>query len=778
MNHLMKTRGGRLFLLAILSAFTLTANAKKIYITKGSDNGRYINHSTFSYQPGDTLVLKASGNPYSYFSLQGIQGTLLKPIVIINEGGQVQLSSGFGFKDCAFIKLTGSGSGDRYGFKIESPNVSGVGIDISNKSKNVDVSRVEITRKEYGFWIKNESSCDATVNNWVLDNISVSECYIHHTGSQAFYMGSTSPSGTRSIICNGATVYPKPSRLGNIRIFNNIIDFTGRSGIQLSAASGGNNEIYGNTISNSGMQFDAQQGNGILLGGYTRAYIHDNNISNTFASGIFSLGSGLLKIENNRIDKSGTLSGRSANGMAGIMIDTRTTTPPENTEFHIRNNFLGSHTDKHVRVYKTVSTYSTGNLICNNTSTSGVLTIAVQSGINYTTSCGSTPVPANQAPVARAGTDIEITLPVAAATLNGSTSSDADGSITEYSWSKVSGPAVFAIANVNLASISVTGLIEGSYVFRLTVKDNGGSSSSDDITLLVKAPGSVIPSTDRILIDLGSVAMSSPDNSGNSWNQVNDARPGVRISNAKTTSNASSNISLEIINRINGNWDGAGTGIGSGNNIGTVGDYSSNATTDFAIAHKSTASGKWKLSGLVASKTYKIKFWGTRSATGPRIIQIKKSNESAWLEYDAANNKDANRAAVFTNITGVTEATFDIRVKSGSTFGHIGLIDIESSGLVETTVGISSLGQSTAGKVELYPNPAAERTMLKINNEHKGEMKITIVSENGQLKKEFIFNKTQNALQVYLPLHDLPSGSYFTRVQIAEWSDTQTLIRL
>ncbi len=778
MNHLMKMLPARLLLLALISVISLSANAKKIYITKGSDNGKYISNSNFSYQPGDTLVLRASGNPYSYFSLQGIQGTALKPIVIINEGGQVQLSSGFGFKDCAFIKLTGSGSADRYGFKIESSNSSGVGIDISNKSKNVDVSKIEITRKAYGFWIKNEASCDATVNNWVLDQISVSDCYIHHTGSQAFYMGSTSPSGTRSIVCNGATVYPKPSRLGNIRIFNNIIDYTGRSAIQLSAASEGSNEIYNNTISNSGTQFDIQQGNGILLGGYTRAFIHDNTITSTYASGIFSLGSGLMRIENNRIDKSGTLSGRTAAGMASIMIDTRTTTPSENTEFHIKNNFLGSHTDKHVRVYKTVSTYTTGNLICNNTATSGVLGIAVQAGISYSTSCGYTPAPTNQSPVANAGADVELTLPALSTTLNGSASSDADGSITEYSWSKISGPSAFAITSSTLASTSVTGLVEGAYVFRLTVKDNGGASSSDDVTVIVKAAGTVISTTQRVLIDLGTVAMASPDANGNYWNQASDARPGVRVSNARTTENISSGISFEVISKINGNWETAGTGLGTGNKIGTVGEYGNNATTDFAIAHNSTSSGKWKLSGLDASKIYKIRFWGTRSASGPRIIQIKRSTENNWLEYDAANNKSAAQSALFTSISGVSEIIFDIRVKSGSTFGHISLIDIEATGTTVSLAGISSTSETVEKTLAFYPNPAEERTMLKINNHYKGEMKITLRSSDGQIRKEFLFQKKKEAIQVYLPLNDLSAGSYMASIEINGWSETQTLIRL
>ena len=55
-------------------------------------------------------------------------------------------------------------------------------------------------------------------------------------------------------------------RLGNIKIYNNIIDSTNRSGIQLSCGSGMMNEIFNNTVTNCGFEFSDIQGNGISLG--------------------------------------------------------------------------------------------------------------------------------------------------------------------------------------------------------------------------------------------------------------------------------------------------------------------------------------------------------------------------------------------------------------------------------------------------------------------------------------------------------------------------------
>ncbi|MBS1563972.1 MAG: T9SS type A sorting domain-containing protein, partial [Bacteroidetes bacterium] len=96
------------------------------------------------------------------------------------------------------------------------------------------------------------------------------------------------------------------------------------------------------------------------------------------------------------------------------------------------------------------------------------------------------PAPANQAPVAKAGADQTITLPTASVTLDGSGSADADGKITTYSWSLISGPAA-TIANATSASTAVSGLIAGSYSFRLLVTDNAGATGADTVVITVNA---------------------------------------------------------------------------------------------------------------------------------------------------------------------------------------------------------------------------------------------------------------------------------------------------
>lgn len=78
----------------------------------------------------------------------------------------------------------------------------------------------------------------------------------------------------------------------------------------------------------------------------------------------------------------------------------------------------------------------------------------------------------NQGPIANAGADITITLPVNYTTLNGAASKDPDGTIAFYKWTKVSGPTQFIMGNANAATTSLSNLVAGTYVFRLEVKDS------------------------------------------------------------------------------------------------------------------------------------------------------------------------------------------------------------------------------------------------------------------------------------------------------------------
>jgi dienelactone hydrolase len=92
---------------------------------------------------------------------------------------------------------------------------------------------------------------------------------------------------------------------------------------------------------------------------------------------------------------------------------------------------------------------------------------------------------ANITPVANAGSDKTITLPVNSLSITG-TATDADGTIASYVWSKVSGSTA-TLSGASTATLTASALTEGSYTFRLTVTDNNGATKSDDMKVTVLA---------------------------------------------------------------------------------------------------------------------------------------------------------------------------------------------------------------------------------------------------------------------------------------------------
>ena len=122
----------------------------------------------------------------------------------------------------------------------------------------------------------------------------------------------------------------------------------------------------------------------------------------------------------------------------------------------------------------------------------------------------------NKIPIANAGTDI-----VTASdncVLNGTASTDVDGTIVAYKWVQLSGASA-VITNSIASSTSVTGLTPGSYIFQLQVTDNKGAINTDTITVTVTdvVPPTPVTSGQTILLDFNGHTVS-----GTRWNTSGD----------------------------------------------------------------------------------------------------------------------------------------------------------------------------------------------------------------------------------------------------------------
>lgn len=127
----------------------------------------------------------------------------------------------------------------------------------------------------------------------------------------------------------------------------------------------------------------------------------------------------------------------------------------------------------------------------------------------------------NKLPVAEAGNPVTITLPTSTVSLQG-TATDADGTVTGYFWSQVSGPAATTIVNPGSPSTSVTGFKEGKYVFQLMVTDNAGASSVDTTSVTVNpSPIQTITLQTGTSADFSNVAIQGTANVSVSGGDLN-----------------------------------------------------------------------------------------------------------------------------------------------------------------------------------------------------------------------------------------------------------------
>jgi predicted peptidase len=107
-------------------------------------------------------------------------------------------------------------------------------------------------------------------------------------------------------------------------------------------------------------------------------------------------------------------------------------------------------------------------------------------GTTTTTSSTTIPLSGNLLPVANAGADRSIPLswnyfP----TLNATLSTDPDGWIAAFRWTKVSGPATYTIISPNTGQTKLSNLVAGTYVFRVTATDNKGATDTDEVTVMM-----------------------------------------------------------------------------------------------------------------------------------------------------------------------------------------------------------------------------------------------------------------------------------------------------
>lgn len=289
----------------------------------------------------------------------------------------------------------------------------------------------------------------------------------------------------------------------------------------------------------------------------------------------------------------------------------------------------------------------------------------------------------------------------------------------------------------------------------------------------------------RILIDLGAAATTTTDTNNVTWNNITSGVAGTWLATAKDTAGTTVNLSISSDKKPSGTYTTGDISVNTNGYINPVGNYPASAIRDNVYFH--TSSGITSLTfNIPAGKKATITFWGNREGTGPRILQLRKAGDTAWKEYDAAYNHTYTNNAQFTNCYGTQ--VIEARVKTGSTFGHISVIDIRLSDSATSlnqapTTVITALAQeeNTAAfnnSISLRNNPAKGNAVLTMNTAEKGKMTVQLFNNRGQLSRTYNVEKPAGYFQQPINLAGIPAGLYYLQIRIGHTNTTKKLVVL
>jgi len=266
-------------------------------------------------KPGDVVCVEAGDRPF--LTLEGIVGTEADPVVIKNCGGQVKIANsdrGYGLliNASSFFHVTGTGDPNvKYGFDVSAsrtgPDYAGSGVPVGDLSTDYELDHIEVHDTGFaGFILKTESRCDGSANlgNFVQKNTRVHDTYVHDTGGEGFYVGSTGYGG-RDFQCNGQTVKLYPHEHWGVHLHDNLIENTGWDGLQVGVTPK-DCEVYRNVIVGVGRTAtDKVQTRGIQIGGASACKIYDNFLADGPTIGIFVIGGAETLVQNNVVSDFG-----------------------------------------------------------------------------------------------------------------------------------------------------------------------------------------------------------------------------------------------------------------------------------------------------------------------------------------------------------------------------------------------------------------------------------------------------------------------------------------
>jgi PKD repeat protein len=354
-------------------------------------------------------------------------------------------------------------------------------------------------------------------------------------------------------------------------------------------------------------------------------------------------------------------------------------------------------------------------------------------------------------PVANAGSDIVISLPSNAVSLDGSASYQPGGGTLTYAWVVTSGPTVPAVIGAGTATPMISPLVQGVYLVNLTVTNASGGTAVSSITITVNAavPASPVANAG------GSKSMTLPDNSASLDGSASYNPAGGTLSYAWAKIAGPGSFS------ISGGNTATPMIIGLAKGIYQVGLTVTNAQ------------------GLTATDIISI-------TVNPGLVPVAKTGADTTVNFpkgfallDGSASYALNGASItkysWRQVSGPTYVLFGNDSMPNTSVGNlepgdyvIELTVTDSKGLTGSTrVKISVVNTFRNNKIiTLYPNPCTTQVNVHLISDQTGPLTIRITSTSGVIVYTQAFQKPQLQFDQLIPTGSLPSGMYVMEVII------------
>ena len=375
-------------------------------------------------------------------------------------------------------------------------------------------------------------------------------------------------------------------------------------------------------------------------------------------------------------------------------------------------------------------------------------------------------------PVVYAGVDQSIVLPNNAITLNGTATAGSGAAIVGTTWSQVSGPSAATLASPSSLSCGATGLLYGTYLFRLTALDNSGQQVSDTMTVVVNQPLANIPpianpggdqnltlaGTDTT-ISLNGSASFDPDGVIVSWSWYQlSGKGGVTIANANTPTPTISGLQVGTYVFVLVVTDNRGGSTQAQVTITITANTNAAPNNSGLIAN----AGKDTTIALPASSA---RLDGSRSSDANGTIASYK-----WTQVSGPGGMTlGSPAEAVTDANNLVAGLYQFRLTVTSSTGDTASATVKVTVMSDTRT--STIKDSSQEHFFLYPNPAHDQTTLNMTGDGQGQVMLSLFDLNGKFVKALQFTKAPGTSSVLIDVSHLMAGMYIIR---ATYGNNQT----